>query len=143
MEKPTANDLAALASLHMQHGSTLKDDAQTEAFKMADETYADLAQKYENAAEYATFMRARVNGQLDPDQSKGLAKPFYEKLVELIGPKTDLDNTEKARLKESYHYLISYYFIQKDDKETAKEYAAKMLVIDPENQIATQVMGTK
>jgi tetratricopeptide (TPR) repeat protein len=143
MDKPTANDIAALASLHMQHGSTLKDNEQTEAFKMADETYADLAQKYENAVEYATFMRARVNGQMDPDQSKGLAKPFYEKLVELIGPKTDLDNTEKARLKESYHYLISYYFIQKDDKETAKEYAAKMLVIDPENQIATQVMGTK
>ena len=143
MEKPTANDLAALASLHMQHGSTLTADAQVEAFKMADETYADLAQKYENAMEYATFMRARVNGQLDPDQSKGLAKPYYEKLVELIGSKTELDNTEKARLKESYHYLISYYFIQKDDKETAKEYAAKMLVIDPENQIATQVMGTK
>lgn len=143
MEKPTANDLAALASLHMQHGATLKDNEQVEAFKMADETYADLAQKYENAMEYATFMRARVNGQMDPDQSKGLAKPYYEKLVELIGPKTELDATEKARLKESYHYLISYYFIQKDDKATAKDYAAKMLVIDPENQIAKQVMDAK
>ena len=143
MEKPTANDLAALASLHMQHGATLKDHEQAEAFKMADETYADLAQKYENAIEYATFMRARVNGQMDPDQSKGLAKPYYEKLVELIGPKTELDATEKARLKESYHYLISYYFIQKDDKATAKDYAAKMLVIDPENQIAKQVMDAK
>ena len=143
MEKPTANDIAALASLHMQHGATLKDNAQAEAFKMADETYADLAQKYENAIEYATFMRARVNGQMDPDQSKGLAKPYYEKLVELIGPKTELDATEKARLKESYHYLISYYFIQKDDKATAKDYAAKMLVIDPENQIAKQVMDAK
>ena len=143
MEKPTANDLAALASLHMQHGATLKDNEQAEAFKMADETYADLAQKYENAIEYATFMRARVNGQMDPDQSKGLAKPYYEKLVELIGPKTELDATEKARLKESYHYLISYYFIQKDDKATAKDYAAKMLVIDPENQIAKQVMDAK
>lgn len=143
MEKPTANDLAALASLHMQHGATLKDNEQAEAFKMADETYADLAQKYENAMEYATFMRARVNGQMDPDQSKGLAKPYYEKLVELIGPKTELDATEKARLKESYHYLISYYFIQKDDKATAKDYAAKMLVIDPENQIAKQVMEAK
>lgn len=143
MEKPTANDLAALASLHMQHGATLKDNEQAEAFKMADETYADLAQKYENAMEYATFMRARVNGQMDPDQSKGLAKPYYEKLVELIGPKTELDATEKARLKESYHYLISYYFIQKDDKATAKDYAAKMLVIDPENQIAKQVMDAK
>jgi len=143
MDKPTANDLAALASLHMQHGATLKDNEQAEAFKMADETYADLAQKYENAIEYATFMRARVNGQMDPDQSKGLAKPYYEKLVELIGPKTELDATEKARLKESYHYLISYYFIQKDDKATAKDYAAKMLVIDPENQIAKQVMDAK
>ena len=143
MDKPTANDLAALAGLHMQHGATLNADAQAEAFKMADETYADLAQKYENAIEYATFMRARVNGQMDPDQSKGLAKPYYEKLVELIGPKTELDATEKARLKESYHYLISYYFIQKDDKATAKDYAAKMLTIDPENQIAKQVMDAK
>ena len=143
MDKPTANDLAALAGLHMQHGATLSADAQAEAFKMADETYADLAQKYENAIEYATFMRARVNGQMDPDQSKGLAKPYYEKLVELIGPKTELDATEKARLKESYHYLISYYFIQKDDKATAKDYAAKMLTIDPENQIAKQVMDAK
>jgi hypothetical protein len=54
-----------------------------------------------------------------------------------------LDATEKARLKESYHYPISYYFIQKDDKATAKDYAAKMLTIDPENQIAKQVMDAK
>lgn len=140
MEKPTANDLAALASLHMQHGSTLSAEAQAEAFRNADAAYADLAEKYENAVEYATFMRARVNGQMDPDQSKGLAKPYYEKLVELIGPKAELDNTDKARLKESYHYLISYYFIQKNDKETAKQYAQKMLVIDPENDIAKQVL---
>ena len=140
MEKPTANDLAALASLHMQHGSTLSAEAQAEAFRNADAAYADLAEKYENAVEYATFMRARVNGQMDPDQSKGLAKPYYEKLVELIGPQAELDNTDKARLKESYHYLISYYFIQKNDKETAKQYAQKMLVIDPENDIAKQVL---
>ncbi|MBR3079537.1 MAG: hypothetical protein IKH01_06960 [Prevotella sp.] len=141
MEKPTANDLAALAGLHMQHGSTLTAEAQAEAFRNADAAYADLAEKYENAVEYATFMRARVNGQMDPDQSKGLAKPYYEKLVELIGPKAELDNTDKARLKESYHYLISYYFIQKNDKETAKQYAQKMLVIDPENDIAKQVLN--
>ncbi len=144
MEKASANDMATLAGLHMQHGSTLSDaTAKEEAFKMADAVYADLATKYEDAMEYSTFMRARVNGQLDPDQSKGLAKPYYEKLVELIGPKADLDNTDKARLKESYHYLISYYFIQKEDKETAKQYAEKMLAIDPANEIATQVLGTK
>ncbi len=143
MEKPSANDIAALASMYMQQGSTLTGEEQAAAFKNADATYADLATKYENAIDYSTFMRARVNGQLDPDQSKGLAKPFYEKLVELIGPKTELDNTDKARLKESYHYLISYYFIQKEDKATAKQYAEKMLAIDPTNEIATQVLNAK
>lgn len=143
MEKSTANDLAALAGLHMQHGNVLNGADKEEAFKKADKIYAELAEKFDGALEYANFMRARVNGQMDPDQSKGLAKPYYEKLVELLGSKTNLDATEKARLKESYHYLISYYFIQKEDKATAKEYAAKMLVIDPENQIAKQVMEAK
>lgn len=143
MEKSTANDLAALAGLHMQHGNVLNGADKEEAFKKADKIYAELAEKFDAAVEYANFMRARVNGQMDPDQSKGLAKPYYEKLVELLGSKTNLDATEKARLKESYHYLISYYFIQKEDKATAKEYAAKMLVIDPENQIAKQVMEAK
>lgn len=143
MEKSTANDLAALAGLHMQHGNVLSGADKEEAFKKADKIYAELAEKFDGALEYANFMRARVNGQMDPDQSKGLAKPYYEKLVELLGSKTNLDATEKARLKESYHYLISYYFIQKEDKATAKEYAAKMLVIDPENQIAKQVMEAK
>ena len=57
--------------------------------------------------------------------------------------KENKDATDKARLKESYHYLISYYFIIVEDKATAQQYAQKMLQIDPENQIAKQVMETK
>jgi len=141
MDKPSANDLAALAGLHMQHGATLTADEQKAAFERADAAYADLAEKYEGALEYATFMRARVNGQLDPDQSKGLALPYYQKLAEIIGPKAEKDNTDRARLIESYRYLIAYYFIQKDDKATAQQYAQKLLELDPENEIAKQVLG--
>ena len=143
IEKPSANDLAGLASLHMQHGSSLSATEQAEAFKRADAAYADLAEKYENAIEYATFMRARVNSQMDPDQSKGLALPYYQKLADLIGPKAEKDNTDKARLNESYRYLISYYFIQKDDKATATSYAQKLIQIDPESEIAKQVLEMK
>lgn len=143
IEKPSANDLAGLASLHMQHGSSLTATEQEEAFKRADTAYADLANKYENAMEYATFMRARVNSQMDPDQSKGLALPFYQKLADLIGPKADKDNTDKARLNESYRYLIAYYLIQKDDKSTATNYAQKLLEIDPDSEIAKQVLEMK
>ena len=143
IDKPSANDLAGLASLHMQHGSSLTATEQAEAFKRADAAYADLAEKYENAIEYATFMRARVNSQMDPDQSKGLALPFYQKLADLIGPKADKDNTDKARLNESYRYLIAYYLIQKDDKATATSYAQKLIQIDPESEIAKQVLEMK
>ncbi len=141
VEKASANDIAALATLHMQYGGNLQDaEAKKTAFMKADGVYADLANKFENAAEYATFMRARVNSQMDPDQSKGLALPYYQKLAELIGPKAEKDNTDRARIIESYRYLIAYYFIQKEDKEAAKDYAQKLIDIDPENEIAKQVL---
>ncbi|MBQ9202847.1 MAG: tetratricopeptide repeat protein [Prevotella sp.] len=141
IEKATANDLAALATLHMQHAGTLSDEAaKKEAFQKADGVYADLAAKYENAVEYATFMRARVNAQMDPDSKLALAKPYYEKLIELIEPRAEKDNTERARIIESYRYMIAYNFIVKEDKETAKSYAEKLIAIDPDNDIAKQVL---
>ena len=144
VEKASANDIAALAQLHVQHANKqTTPEEQAACFVLADKTYQDLEDKYEDAAEYATFMRARVNGYMDPDQKKGLAKPYYEKLDQLIGSKENKDATDKARLVESYRYLISYYFVIQDNKETAKQYAQKLLEIDPENEIAKQVMETK
>ena len=143
-EKPTANDMAGLATLHMQHGSTLQDaEAKKAAFIEADAVYADLANKYENAVEYANFMRARVNAQMDPDSKLGLAKPYYEKLIELIEPRAEKDATERARIIESYRYMIAYNFIVKEDKEAAKAFATKLQAIDPENEIAKQILETK
>ena len=142
IDKATANDIAALASLHMQHGGTLQDaDAKKAAFQKADAVYADLASKYENAQEYALFMRARINAQMDPDSKLGLAKPYYEKLIELIEPRAEKDATERARIIESYRYMIAYYFIVKDDKDAAKAIAEKLIQIDPENETAKQVLA--
>lgn len=144
VEKASANDIAALAQLHLQHANKkTTPEEQAECFILADKTYQDLENKFKDAAEYATFMRARVNGYMDPDQKKGLAKPYYEKLDQLIGGKDNKDATDKARLTESYRYLISYYFVIQDNKDTAKQYAQKLLEIDPENEIAKQVMESK
>ena len=144
VDKTTANDIAALANLHMQHGSSLQDtEAKKEAFKKADAVFGDLADQYENAVEYATFMRARVNAQMDPDSKQALAKPYYEKLIELIAPRAEKDATERARIIESYRYMIAYYLIVQDDKATAQDYAQKLLEIDPENDIAKQVLDAK
>ena len=62
---------------------------------------------------------------------------------QLIGSKDNKDATDKARLTESYRYLISYYFVIQDNKDTAKQYAQKLLEIDPDNEIAKQVMEAK
>ena len=113
------------------------------ALKAADAVYADLASKYENAIEYANFMRARVNGQMDPDSKLGLAKPYYEKLIELIEPRAEKDATERARIIEAYRYMIGYNFVVKEDKAAAKAFASKLQAIDPENEIAKQVLEAK
>ena len=137
-------ELAGLANLHMQHGSSLQDaEAKKAAFIEADAVYADLASKYENAVEYANFMRARVNGQMDPDSKLGLAKPYYEKLIELIEPRAEKDATERARIIEAYRYMIGYNFVVKEDKAAAKAFASKLQAIDPENEIAKQVLESK
>ena len=36
--------------------------------------------------------------------------------------------------------MIAYNFIVKEDKETAKSYAEKLIAIDPDNDIAKQVL---
>ena len=109
----------------------------------ADAVYGDLASKYENAVEYATFMRARVNAQMDPDSKLGMAKPYYEKLIEFIEPRAEKDATERARIIEAYRYMIAYNFIVKEDKDAAKAFATKLQAIDPENEVAKQILESK
>ena len=143
-DKPTANDVAGLAGLYVEQANSIKDlDEKKTALIEADAVYADLANKYENAVEYANYMRARVNAQMDPDSKLGLAKPYYEKLIELIEPRAEKDATERARIIESYRYMIAYNFIVKEDKEAAKGFASKLQAIDPENEVAKQILEAK
>ena len=52
-------------------------------------------------------------------------------------------SAERARIIEAYRYMIGYNFVVKEDKEAAKAFATKLQAIDPENEIAKQVLDTK
>ena len=78
---------------------------------------------------------------MDNDQQNGYAKPYYEKLIQLYSERTELNNSDKARLKEAYLYMISYEARVADNMEAAKVQAQKLIEIDPENAIAKQVLG--
>jgi tetratricopeptide (TPR) repeat protein len=87
----------------------------------------------------AYLARAQANYGLDPESTKGLAKPYYEKYIEL-SKAPDADPAKfQSGLITSYNYL-GYYNLQKGDKATAKTYYQQALALDPTNANATEAM---
>lgn len=114
-----------------------------EAFKKADEVYGEMMQKFPNYANYGNYMRAQINANLDPDSKAGLAKPYYEKLASSLEAKAEKSNSELQMLKQAYFYLMVYEYNTLHDTAASKGWAAKLLVIDPENDVAKQVESLK
>jgi len=86
--------------------------------------------------EPAYLFRARVYSNLDPDTKEGLAKPFYDKLVE----KASADSVKYSKdILEAYNYLGYYYLVNKKYCESL-EYWDKILAIDPANENANSAI---
>lgn len=143
VSKASANDYAGLGQLYVQYANTLEGEERNATFMKADGVYASLMEKYSDIEDYVEFQRARIGMYMDPESKQELAKPHYERLVELLSAKTEREHTDDVRLIEAYRYLISYYLIIKDDAATAKQVAAKLQAIDPENETAKQVLELK
>jgi len=97
----------------------------------ADSVYSQLL-RIQPQSLLANLFKARCIGleKLDPDQSKGIAKPYYEKFTLLVTP----ENQEKYKkqLVEAYSYLGSYYAIRKDVPQAHSAWN-KVLAIEPDN----------
>jgi tetratricopeptide (TPR) repeat protein len=82
------------------------------------------------------LMRAKANYYMDPDSKQGLAKPHYEKYIEMA----KADPTKyKEGLVEANSYLGFYYY-QKGDKAAAAPYYKEVLALDPANENANSVI---
>ena len=139
IEKPSVPDLDGLARLYAQQAASIDsmNDAKIAALKKADEIYGKIATESPSNKMYAAMMRARINSQLDPESTQGLAKPYYEEYVQIA--QTEQADNPKL-LIEPYLYL-GYYYILKEDNATAKSYYEKVIAIDPQNQFATQALS--
>lgn len=138
IEKPSVPDLDGLAKLYMQQATAI--DSLTadkvNAFKKADEIYGRIATESPSNKLYATMMRARINSQLDPETTQGLAKPYYEEYAQIA----QTENADNPKLLIEPYLYLGYYYIVKEDNATAKTYYEKVLAIDPQNPTATQAM---
>jgi tetratricopeptide (TPR) repeat protein len=86
--------------------------------------------------EPAYLWKARVYSNLDPDSKEGLAKPYYEKLIE----KASIDSVKYSKdLIEAYNYLGYYYLVNKKYCDSL-DFWQKLLTIEPANENAVSAI---
>ena len=83
--------------------------------------------------------KARTNSLMDPDSEIGLAKPHYEKTVEILSDKEEVTPAIRNALIEAYSYLGYFYYL-KEDKTNTLHYWGKVLELDPNNNNANAVL---
>ena len=103
-------------------------------YKMADSMNAIII---EQAPKSPTGYLGRAKAILQMDTTATLAKPFFEKYLEVV--KLD-DAKNKKDIITAYDYLGSYAY-QKDDITAATTYFEKLLVLDPENKKAKDILA--
>ena len=79
--------------------------------------------------------QTKVKANQDPTSEQGLAKPYYEKIIEIgsVNPEKNKD-----MLVEAYGYLGAYYYNVKHDKAATIPYYEKILELKPDDADAKE-----
>ena len=143
--KPELNsdDYEGLAKIYSKNADAVADAQKPALISKAVDAYRAMGEKFPVQAIYAAYQCASMNNKLDPNMTKSLAKPDYQKVVSLLESKADRDKSENTILKYSLHYLMSNAFLIDKNKSLAKDYAQKILAIDPEYGPAQQIKDLK
>ena len=140
-DKKTPESLFQLGRLYYGEGTSADTLAvqpadRKAALEAADSVFALVAQQAPESY-LGELWRARTNSAMDPETTQGLAKPFYEKVTEMLLAKNE--PKYNSALIECYSYL-GYYYLLKSDYPTSKEFWNKILAIDPNNATAKKAL---
>ena len=141
--KPDANfdDEGGLANIYSKWGDA--DPAKKNDYvKKAVEIFRNAGQKYPIQQVYATYMAASTINKIDDNMKNSLAKNDYLKVIDLLATKADRSKGEDTMLKTAYHYMMFNSYINKN-VAGAKDYADKILAIDPEYKPALEIKNLK
>lgn len=103
-------------------------------YKTADSIFNVYAEKYPTDV-FGWYMRARASEGLDSTGVNGLAKPYYDKVIQLTDTAVDKEKV-KAQLISAYKYMVAYNYNVKSDRTTALQYTDKILALDPTDATA-------
>lgn len=141
-DKKTPETLFQLGRLYYGEGTSTDTSAvqpadRAAALQSADSVFALVAGQAPDSY-LGDIWRARTNSAIDPETTAGLAKPYYEKVADLLQAKND--PKYNAALIECYSYL-GYYYLLKSNYPASKEFWNKILAIDPANATAKKALG--
>lgn len=110
----------------------------------ADSAFSYVAQKSPTTAD-AYLYRARVNDlkEKNRDDITGLAKPFYEKFIEVTLAKGAPADKAKKDLAEAYAYLGTFAEFKEKDNAKATDYFTKARDMDPTNKQVVNFFSKK
>lgn len=128
-------DTYRLGNIYWQEAidSTVSQDQQTAALKKADTYYKQLTELRPDDY-HGYYYRARVYSLLDPESDAGLAKPHFEKVIELIRE----NGGDEGTLAEAYKWMAYYYYHNKN-MARAHQYAGEALQVAPNDTYAKQI----
>ena len=141
--KPNSNfdDMEGLANIYSKWGETVP-AKKNEYVNKAVQIYREAGAKYPIQQVYATYMAASTLNKLDDNMKQSLAKNDYLKVIDLLANKADRTKGDNTMLKTAYHYMMFNSYISKN-VPGAKEYAEKILAIDPEYKPALEIQNLK
>ena len=140
-DKKTPETLFQLGRLYYGEGTssdslTVQPADRMAALQAADSVFAVVSEQAPGSY-LGDLWRARTNSAMDPETTDGLAKPYYEEVVDVLLAKNE--PRYNSALIECYSYL-GYYYLLKSDYPASKEYWNKILAIDPTNATANKAL---
>ena len=135
------DDYEGLAGIYTKYAEG-DETKKIEMLNKAADVYAQIGEKFPVQQAYASYKRAEMINKTDKDMAGRLAKPDYQKVVDLLMDKADRSKSENTMLKYSLHYLMFGSYLDKNIPG-AKEYAEKILTIDPEYKPALEIQNLK
>jgi len=109
----------------------------TERLTEADSAFSKLI-NLQPTMSVGYLWEAHVKASQDPESTQGLAKPYFEKVIE-INLQNPPEKVNKNELLEAYRYLGYYYYL-KNEKEKSIENWKKVLEIKPGDSQAQEAI---
>lgn len=152
-ETAVAMDYYTMGNYLYRAAATLRSDTvdvdapkkMTECLNRADEAFGVVSERIPDSY-LGPIFRARVNSLLDPETTEGLARPYYEQTLKVLLEDDESSSRNKTELLEAYRYLSYYHYLQFEDDGSAEDkaitldYSKRMLELDPQNSVATQLI---